>query len=139
MMSAHWRLVLWYAAWVPAGAAVVGMAIWFLYGEVHGGAFLYGVSVGIVSFVSRALTVSLLTVRAKAFKMMIGAFLFVARYGFWAVALGVPAHLGLWPVLPMMLGCAGVYLAETVLLLPGVLMVRTRRSVRERVERRVEA
>lgn len=137
-MSAHWRLVLWYAAWVPAGAAMVGVVIWFLYGEVYAGTFLYGAGVGIVSSVSRALTVSLLSRRAKAFRMMLGAVLFVGRYGFWAVTLGVPAYLGLWPALPMMLGCVGVYLAENVLLLPGVLMVRSRHSVGERVERRVE-
>lgn len=137
-MSAHWRLVLWYATWVPAGAVMVGVAIWLLYGEVYAGIFLYGAGVGMVSSVSRALTVSLLSRRARAFGMMLGAVLFVGRYGFWAVTLGVPAYLDLWPALPMMLGCVGVYLAENVLLLPGVLMVRSRRSVGERVERRVE-
>jgi hypothetical protein len=117
---------------------MVGVVIWFLYGEVYAGPFLYGAGVGIVSSVSRALTVSLLSRRANAFRMMLGAVLFVGRYGFWAVTLGVPAYLDLWPALPMMLGCVGVYLAENVLLLPGVLMVRSRRSVGERVERRVE-
>ena len=140
-MSAHWRLAVRYAAWVSTGAALVGAVIWFLYGEAYAGAFLYGVGVGIVSFVSTALTVSLLMGRSTAFGVMIGAASFLARYGFAAVALGVPAYLGLWPVVPMLVGFAGVYLAENVVLLPGVLMGKRNgeRSVRERVERRVEA
>ena len=139
-MNAHWRLAFRYAAWVSAGAALAAVVIWFLYGKAYAGAFLYGVSVGIVSFVSTALTVSLLTGRTKAFGMMIGAASFVARYGFVAVALGVPGYLGLWPVAPMLIGCVGVYLAENVMLLPGVMRVRldTGRPVRERVERRVQ-
>ena len=138
-MSAHWRLALWYAAWVSAGAALVGVVIWLLYGEAYAGAFLYGVSVGIVSFVSTALTVSLLMGHSKSFGMMIGAASFVARYGFVTITLGVPAYLGLWPVVAMLVGCAGVYLAENVVLLPGVLMAKTGHSVSERVERRIEA
>jgi hypothetical protein len=38
-----------------------------------------------------------------------------------AVALGAPAYLELWPVVAMMAGVAGVYLAENVVLLPGVI------------------
>ncbi len=140
-MSTHWRLAVRHAAWVAAGAALAGAVVWFLYGEAYAGAFLYGVGVGIVSFVSTALTVSLLMGRSTAFGVMIGAASFLARYGFAAVALGVPAYLGLWPVVPMLVGFAGVYLAENVVLLPGVLMGKRNggRSVRERVERRVEA
>ncbi len=140
-MSTHWRLAVRHAAWVSAGAALAGAVVWFLYGEAYAGAFLYGVGVGIVSFVSTALTVSLLMGRSTAFGVMIGAASFLARYGFAAVALGVPAYLGLWPVVLMLVGFAGVYLAENVVLLPGVLMGKRNgeRSVREGVERRVEA
>ena len=140
-MSAHWRLALWYAAWVSAGAALVGMVVWSLYGGAYAWAFLYGAGVGIASFVSTALTVSLLTGRSKVFGMMIGATSFVARYGFAAIALGVPAYLDLWPVAAMLGGFAGGYLAENVVLLPRVLMVKRNAGypVRERGERRVEA
>ena len=140
-MSTHWRLAVRHAAWVSAGAALAGAVVWFLYGEAYAGAFLYGVGVGIVSFVSTALTVSLLMGRSTAFGVMIGAASFLARYGFAAVALGVPAYLSLWPVVPMLVGFAGVYLAENVVLLPGVLMVKRDpgRPARERMERRVEA
>jgi hypothetical protein len=140
-MSTHWRLAVRHAVWVSAGAALAGAVVWFLYGEAYAGAFLYGVGVGIVSFVSTALTVSLLMGRSTAFGVMIGAASFLARYGFAAVALGVPAYLGLWPVVAMLVGFAGVYLAENVVLLPGVLMGKRNggRPVRGRVERRVEA
>ncbi len=147
-MSAHWRLAVRYAAWVSAVTAVVAAVVWFLFGEAHAGSFLYGVVVGTVSFVSTALTVSLLMGRSTAGGMLVGALSFGARYGFVAAALGVPAYLSLWPVFAMLGGFVGVYMAENVLLLPGVL---TRAmgdpgverdaggSVRERVERRVEA
>jgi len=55
--------------------------------------------------------------------MMVGAFSFVARCGLAAGALGVPAYLGLWPVLPMLGGFAGVYLAENIVLMPGALKI----------------
>jgi hypothetical protein len=146
-MSSHWRLAVRYAGWVFAVAAVVAAVVWSLSGKAHAGAFLYGVGVGTVSFVSTALTVSLLMGRSTAGGMMVGALSFGARYGFVATTLGVPAYLGLWPVVAMLGGFVGVYVAENVLLLPGVL---TRAigapgveragggSVRERVERRVE-
>ena len=118
-------------------AAVV---IWFLYGEAYAGAFLYGVGVGIVSFVSTALTVSLLLGRSTIVGMLMGMASFAARFGFAAVALGVPAYLDLWPVGAALGGFAGVYLAENVMLLPGVLMLKSNaeRSAHKRVERRVE-
>ena len=144
-MSPHWRLALRYAAWVSMGAALIGAVVWFLFGAAHAGAVLYGVGVGIVSFVSTALTVSLLTGGSKAAGMMIGTASFAARLGFAAGALGVPAYLDLWPVVAMLAGFVGVYLAENVVLLPGVLLGRAGagrdvgRAVRERVERRVGA
>ena len=144
-MSAHWRLALRYAAWVSVGAALIGAVVWFLFGAAHAGAVLYGVGAGIVSFVSTALTVSLLTGGSKAAGMMIGTASFAARLGFAAGALGVPAYLELWPVAAMLAGFVGVYLAENVVLLPGVLLGRAGagrdvgRAVRERVERRVGA
>ena len=144
-MSAHWRLALRYAAWVSVGAALIGAVVWFLFGAAHAGAVLYGVGAGIVSFVSTALTVSLLTGGSKAAGMMIGTASFAARLGFAAGALGVPAYLDLWPVAAMLAGFVGVYLAENVVLLLGVLLGRAGagrdvgRAVRERVERRVGA
>ncbi len=78
--------------------------------------------------------------------MAVGAASFAGRCVFAAGALGAPAYLGLWPVLPMLGGFAGVYLAENVVLLPGALKIshksikrEAERSARERVERRAEA
>jgi hypothetical protein len=140
-MSAHWRLALQYGAWVSVGAVLVGVGVWLLFGEAYAGSFLYGVGVGIVSFVSTALTVSMLTGCSRAVGVLIGAGSFGARYGFAAVALGVPAYLELWPVVAMLVGFAGVYLAENAVLLPGVLAVKCDAGspVHERVERRAEA
>ncbi len=139
-MSAHWRLALRYAAWVSAGAAVVGVVLWLLYGPSQAVAFGYGVGVGLISFVSTALTVSLLTGTSTATGVAIGAASFAGRLGFAAVALGVPAYLGLWPVLAMLAGFAGVYLAENVALIGGVPKVEpfvSRAADSEEAERRV--
>jgi hypothetical protein len=132
-MSEHWRLSFWYGAWVCAGAALAGAVVWLLYGEAYALAFVYGVGVGVVSFVSTALTVSLLTQRSQVWRL-VGVTSFGARYGFVAVALGVPAYLKLWPIVIMLGGFAVAYLAENVILLPRVLIAKsnTGRSVRVR-------
>jgi hypothetical protein len=116
-MSEHWRITVRYAALMSAGALVAGAAIWPLYGASHAGAFLYGVAMGLLSFVSMAVTVSMLTGRSAAAMMALGAGSFGARCVFAAVVLGIPAYLSLWPVLAMLGGFAVVYLAEIVLLL----------------------
>lgn len=139
-MSDHWRLALRCAAFMVALAVPAGVTIFYLYGGAHAWALIYGVGTGISSFVSTAVTVSLLVGHSKAVGMAIGGGSFVARYGFAAVALGVPAYLDLWPVVAMLGGFAGVYLAGNVVLLPGALMKRNAgRSAGERVERRAEA
>ena len=116
-------------------AVPVGVAIFYLYGGTFALSFLYGVGTGIASFASTALTVSLMVGRSRTGGLVVGGLSFVARYGFAAVALGVPAYVGLWPVLPMLGGFAGVYLAENVVLLPGV--VRATRSARRGAGRSV--
>ena len=146
-MSPHWRLALWYVAWVCVGAVPVGTIVWWFFGGVYAGAFLYGVGMGAVSFVSMAATVSMLTSRSSV-RQALGAALFAGRYGFVAGALGIPAYMGLWPVGAMLIGFAAVYVMENVVLLPRVSRVlggpRAKRAVRvrprrEREERRVEA
>ena len=144
-MSAHWRLALWYVAWICVGAAPVGMGVWFLYGAVYAGVFLYGVGMGAVSFLSIAATVSMLTAPSKVWQGL-GMVFFAARYGFVAAALGIPAFIGLWPLAPMLFGFAAVYVAENVVLLPGVSRVlgstRAKRATdvrpgRKKLERRI--
>ena len=143
-MSPHWRLALWYAAWICVGAAPVGAVVWSLYGAVYAGALLYGVGMGAASFVSIAATVSMFTARSKVWRGLGMAF-FVGRYGFVAGTLGIPAYIGLWPLAPMLFGFTAVYVAENVVLLPGVSRVlggtRAKRADvrprREKVERRI--
>ncbi|HZG65090.1 MAG TPA: hypothetical protein VEY13_16530, partial [Rubrobacteraceae bacterium] len=76
----------------------------------------------------------------------LGMVFFAARYGFVAAALGIPAFIGLWPLAPMLFGFAAVYVAENVVLLPGVSRVlgstRAKRATdvrpgRKKLERRV--
>jgi hypothetical protein len=109
-------------------AVPVAVAISYFYGAAHAGAFLHGVGTGILSFASTALTVSLMPVSSTVHGVVMWAGSFVARYGFVAVALGVPAYLGLWPVVAMLAGFAGVYLVENVVLLPGVMRATSNRS-----------
>lgn len=119
-MGAHWRLAFKCAAWTSGLAVPVAALVWYLYGGSHAGAFSYGVGVGILSFVSTAVTVSWLTRGTRAW-VLAGSGSFVARYGFVGVALGVPMYLGLGPELAMLGGFAGVFLAENVVLVPMAL------------------
>jgi len=38
----------------------------------------------------------------------------MVRFAFAAAVLGIPAYFGLWPVVPMLIGFAGTYVAENV-------------------------
>src|SRR5829696_9011336 len=103
-MSAHWRLAVRYTAWVSAAAAVVAVVVWSLSGEAHAGAFLYGVGVGTVSFVSTAFTGSLLMGRSTAGGMIVAPLSFGARYGCVWPARGGAAYMSLWQVVAMLRG-----------------------------------
>jgi F0F1-type ATP synthase assembly protein I len=123
-MSDHWRLALWYAAWLLGLAALISAALFLVYGGVHAWSFLYGAGAAVLSFVSTALTISLFAGRSMAAGVMIGGASFVVRLVFAAAVLGIPAYLGLWPVVPMLAGFAGVYVAENVV--AAVRMSKTR-------------
>ncbi len=136
-MSAHWSLAVRGTVLTLVLALLAGVAFGYYLGGVHAGAFLYGVGVGAVSFASIALTVSLLTVRPTASRVLLGAASYVGRLVFAAAAIGVPAFLDLWPVLPMLGGFAGVYVIENVVLL---LLASNAVGVGDKtVERRAEA
>lgn len=120
-MSPHWRLALVYAASVVALSLLVGITVFLVYGGEYALALLYGALVGLLSFVSTAFTVSLLTGRSTSVGMMIGGASFAARMGFATVALGVPAYFEWWPAVIMLAGFVSVYLAENVLLVPALL------------------
>lgn len=134
-MSAHWRLAVRGAVLTLVLALGAGAAFGYYLDFVWAGAFLYGVGVGVVSFASIALTVSLVTVRPTAVRVMFGAASYVGRLVFAAVAIMVPAYIELLPALPMVVGFAGVYAIENV-----VLLLLAPKSVgRNRAERRAEA
>jgi hypothetical protein len=145
-MSDHWRLAFRCAGWIAALMIPIAALLLYFYGGLYAEAFAYGVGIGLLSLLSTAITVSLLWGRSMTLGMIVGALSFVGRCGFAAGALGVPAYLGLWPVLPMLGGFAGVYLAENIVLMPGALKIshasikrEAERAARERVERRAEA
>ena len=123
-MSDHWRLALRYAGWILVAAAVISGALLLIYGAGHAWSFFYGAGTAVLSFLSTALTISLFAGRSMAAGVMIGAGSFVARLVFATAVLGIPAYLGLWPVVPMLAGFAGVYVAENVA--AAVKVVRTR-------------
>jgi hypothetical protein len=125
-MSDHWRLALRYAAWILAATVVISGLLLLYYETGHAWSFFYGAGMAVVSFVSTAVTISLFAGRSVAAGLVIGAGSFVARLVFAAAVLGIPAYLGLWPVVPMLAGFAGVYVAENVAATARV--ARTRRE-----------
>lgn len=143
-MSPHWRLALVYAASVLAISVLAGAAVMYLYGAAYAVALVYGVTIGLISFVSTALTASLMTgSNSTRAGMMVGGASFVARLGFAATTLGIPAYLDLWPTVMMLAAFASVYVAENVLLVPVLLGKRsvdsgTGRAVDYEVERRAK-
>ncbi|MGF1470474.1 MAG: hypothetical protein ACFB50_01880 [Rubrobacteraceae bacterium] len=110
-----------FAAWVSALSVVAGAITLYFFGLAYATALLYGVCIGLMSFVSTAATTSLLTGRSTAKGMAIGGASFGARLGFAAGALGIPTYLNLWPAVTMMVAFAAVYVAENVLLIPVLL------------------
>jgi hypothetical protein len=141
MMGDHWRLAFRCSGWIVALMVPVAALLFYFYGMAHAAAFAYGVGIGLISLLSTALTVSLLWGPSMTLGMMVGAFSFVARCGFAAGALGIPAYLGLWPVLPMLGGFAGVYLVENILLMPGAIKISHAgiKHEAERIKRQAEA
>jgi F0F1-type ATP synthase assembly protein I len=113
-MSDHWRVALRYAAWILAAAVVISGALLLISGTSHALSFFYGAGAALLSFVSTAITISLFAGRSVTAGVMIGAGSFVVRLVFAAAVLGIPAYLELWPVVPMLAGFAGVYVAENV-------------------------
>ena len=134
-MSDHWRVALRYAAWILAAAILISAALLLVYGAGHAWSFFYGAGAAVLSFVSTALTISLFAGRSMAAGVMIGAGSFVARLAFAAAVLGIPAYLGMWPVVPMLAGFAGVYVAENVAAMLRV--ARSKNEPRGGAERRV--
>lgn len=140
-MNTHSRLALKGAAVMVALALPVGAMIGYYTDRAHAVAFLYGVGVGVASFASIALTVSLLLVRPSGLRILLGTAVYAGRLLFAAVAVGLPIYLNLWPVLPLLCGFAGVYVAENVLLLamaPKTTGHAAVSSARGGVERRSE-
>lgn len=98
-------------------AIPVAAVIWLYLDRGSAVSFLYGSGVGVASFATIAVTVSLLTVRPTGTRVMLGLAVYAGRLVFAGVAVGGAVYLDPWPVLPMLCGFAGVYVLENVLLL----------------------
>lgn len=116
-MSTHARLALKGAAIALALAVPIVAVVWYYSDRAHAVSFVYGVGVGVVGFASIALTVSLMTVRPTGLRVLLGFASYAGRLLLVVAAVGVPAYLRVWPVVPMLCGLAGVYAVENVLLL----------------------
>jgi hypothetical protein len=144
-MSDHWQVALRNVAWILAAAVVISGVLLLVFGAGHAWSFFYGAGAAILIFVSTAITISLFAGRSMAAGLLIGVGSFLVKLAFAAVVLGIPAYLGLWPVVPMLVAFAGVYAVENVAAMfrvartsrePGV-KPGTRGSAGEREGRRV--
>jgi hypothetical protein len=136
-MRAHWSLVVRGTALTLVFALLASLVFAYYLDRVDALAFLYGVGIGMVSFASIAVTVSMLTVRPTGRRMLFGAAFYVGRLLFAAVAVLVPVYLGGWPPLPILGGLAGVYAVENVVVL--LLASKTVGAGHKGVERRTES
>lgn len=128
-MSAHWRLALLGAGVMAGLAAPAALAFWFWGGGAHAVAYLYGAAVGMLSFGSIAVTVALILGRTTPLKMLLGAMVYLGRLVFAAAAVGVPIFFGWWPVAPLVVGFAMVYVVENVVLLLGAAKMKGARGL----------
>lgn len=136
-MRAHWSLAARGTILTLVLALLASLVVVYYLDRADAVAFLYGVGVGVLSFASIAVTVSMFTVRPTGRRVMFGAAFYVGRLLFAAVAVLVPVYLGGWPALPILGGLAGVYAIENVVVL--WLASKTVRLEHEGVERRTES
>lgn len=136
-MRAHWSLAARGTILTLVFALLASLVVVYYLDRADAVAFLYGVGVGVLSFASIAVTVSMFTVRPTGRRVMFGAAFYVGRLLFAAVAVLVPVYLGGWPALPILGGLAGVYAIENVVVL--WLASKTVRLEHEGVERRTES
>ena len=136
-MRAHWSLAARGTILTLVLALLASLVVVYYLDRADAVAFLYGVGVGVLSFASIAVTVSMFTVRPTGRRVMFGAAFYVGRLFLAAVAVLVPVYLGGWPALPILGGLGGVYAIENVVVL--WLASKTVRLEHEGVERRTES
>ena len=118
-MSTHWRLAAGGATATVLISLLLAGVVWYYFGGVYAGAYVYGAGIGVVCFTSIAVTAALLGGRLSGDRIVLGLLVYVGRLVFAAVGLGLPMYLADWPTLAMIGGFAGVYVVENVVLLVG--------------------
>ena len=136
-MRAHWDLAVRGTILTLVFALLASLVFVYYLDRADAAAFLYGVGVGVLSFASIAVTVSMLTVRPTGRRVMFGGAFYVGRLLFAVAAVLVPVYLGGWPALPILGGLAGVYAIENVVVL--WLASKTVSAEHTGVERRTES
>lgn len=102
---------------IAAVALPAVAVVYYYFGGVNAGAFVYGVGIGVVVFTAIALTVSLITAPTSSGWMLLGALIYVGRLGFAALAIGVPVAVAGWPIAAIFCGFVVVYVVENVAVL----------------------
>lgn len=119
-MNQHWRLAAGGSITVVVVALPLAAMIGAYVGGLEAWSFLYGVGVGLPTFASIALAVSLILCRTTELKLMIGAGVYVGRLVIAAGAMLLPALFVVeWPIMPMVGGFVLVYVVENMALLWG--------------------
>lgn len=136
-MRAHWSLAVRGTILTLVFAILASLVFVYYLDRADAAAFLYGVGVGVLSFASIAVTVSMFTVRPTGRRVMFGAAFYVGRLVFAAVAVLVPVYALGWPAFPILGGLAGVYAIENVVVL--LLASKSAGVGHEGVERRTES
>ena len=132
-VSRHWRLALCTLRGCSV-AVLISAVLYFIYGGGHAWSFFYGAGAAVLSFVSTALTISLFSGRSMAAGVTDRGWIFRSEAG---LRRGGTRHPGVpWPVawLPMLIGFAGVYVAENVA--ATVRVARTRSQLDAEPKRR---
>lgn len=139
-MSSLSRLTTWGVAAIAAVALPATAVVYYYFGGLHAGAFLYGVGVGMIVFTAIALTVSLISGKTTSLRMLLGAMIYVGRLGFAVVAIGAPVLVAGWPIASIFGGFVVVYVVENiaVLVVLGRTKVSGNRWRNEDVKRRIE-
>lgn len=136
-MTRHWRLAAGGTLATVVFALPAAVAVAFYSGGSDALSFGYGVCVGLVAFVSIAISAALMiSGEPSETKLALGFGVYLARLVFAAMALGLPAIAGSWPIAPMVGGFVGVYVVENIALLVGAwrMSAEMRLQTAERVQ-----
>lgn len=119
------------AVMVLISIPVAGVIAYYL-GGAGVVSFGYGALVGLLTFASIGVAVSLMLGKTTPLKALLGAGIYVGRILFAVTAVSVAISSGWFPVLPMLGGLVMVYVVESVVLLVEAQRFMSRSSFPDR-------